>query len=82
MNKDFTMIPQLRFLGCFLTIMAVLSLGGCATHHLPKDAAVIGGSQASGLWGHAELKGVVLTGKAVTPENVKAAAEALPEVLK
>lgn len=55
---------------------------GCATHQLPKDAAVIGGSHVSGIWGHGEIKGVVLTGKAATPENVAAAAKALPDVLK
>lgn len=71
-----------RILFCaFLCLFAALS-SGCVAHNLPKDAAVIGGSQASGVWGHGELKGVILTGKAVTPENVKAAASALPEVLK
>jgi hypothetical protein len=68
-------------------VLAVLSvsllLTGCMTrHNLPKDAAIIGASGVSGVWGHGEIKGVVLTGKAATAENVKAAAEALPDVLK
>ncbi len=63
-------------------MVPMLALAGCAMHQLPKDSAVIGASQVSGVWGHGEIKGVVLTGKAATPENVKAAAEALPGVLK
>lgn len=69
---------------CLLsTVSCLLITAGCTTpHNLPKDAAIIGASGVSGVWGHGEIKGVVLTGKAATPENVKAAAAALPEVLK
>jgi len=65
-----------------LVVALLVCTSGCVSHQFPKDAAIIGASQASGVWGHGEIKGTVLTGKAATPENVKAAAEALPDVLK
>lgn len=65
-----------------LLLLPLLFGCGTMTHNLPKDAAVIGASGVSGVWGHGEIKGVVLTGKAATPENVTAAAAALPGLLK
>jgi len=77
-------LDGLIFLVLAFAILAwAFFVSGCAgPHNLPKDSAVIGGSQVSGVWGHGELKGVILTGKAATPENVAAAAKALPDVLK
>jgi hypothetical protein len=71
-------------IGCLLSIVpCLLLLTGCTTpHNFPKDAAIIGASGVSGVWGHGEIKGVVLTGKAATADNVAAAAAALPNVLK
>lgn len=64
-------------------LCALLLTSGCTTpHNFPKDAAIIGASGVSGVWGHGEIKGVVLTGKAATADNVAAAAAALPNVLK
>lgn len=89
MKTRFTSSQQAAIDGLIFVVLCAAILlvwaffvSGCASHPLPKDSAIIGGSQVSGIWGHGEIKGVVLTGKAATPENVAAAAKALPDVLK